>query len=152
LDFPADVITDLQTKGDQLSVYAVTDAISAERIAIAVMAGKKNEEDTAYAVFDQAVLEELEISVERSDGGTYDAAVNKVHYDLNVGTARKLLELAGVIAGGDLFPILKKEAKNLLRKGFESGQLDHTKNPTLCAKVGAHIEDPRREETPVDDG
>lgn len=40
-DFPADVITDLKTKGDQLSVFEVTEAITAERIAIAISAARE---------------------------------------------------------------------------------------------------------------
>jgi len=56
LDFPADVLTDLKTTGDQLSVFEVTGTIDAERIAIAVAAGKREPDDTSYAVFDESRL------------------------------------------------------------------------------------------------
>lgn len=141
-DFPADVVTDLGTKGDQLSVYEVTGSVSAERIAIAVAAGKNNPDHTGYAVFDRAAIENLGITINKTPGGTHDATVNAVHYDLHVGTAGKLLELAGVIAGGEVVPILKNRVVELLRAGFESGQLDYTKNRLLGDKVKAQI--PRR--------
>lgn len=73
--------------------------------------------------------------------------VNTLHYDLHVGTAAKLVELAGVIASGHVAPILKKQVVDLLRNGFESGQLDHTKNRQLCDRVKAVI--PTHQKPPV---
>jgi hypothetical protein len=138
-DFPADVIGDLRTTGDQVSVYEVTDAIDAQRIAIAVAAGKRQPDQTGYAVFDRSAVERLGIQVERTAGETIDAAVNGTHYNLHIGTAGKLLEFAGVVASGRVVPILKKRVKELLREGFESRQLDHRRNQRLCDAVGAIV-------------
>ena len=140
LDFPADVLTDLKTTGDQLSVFEVADAISAERIAIAVAAGRQDPDDTSYAVFDRVAAETLGIAVsEDNPGGTCDAGVNALHRDLRVGTARRLLDFAGLLATGEIIPLLKEQVANLLRDGFESGRLDHTRNKRLCDKVKAQI-------------
>lgn len=151
LDFPADVVTDLRTTGDKLSVFQVTDLVSAERIAIAVAAGKNDPDQTAYAIFDRAAVEWLGIAIDNTKrGSTYDSAVNAVHYDLHVGTAGRLVQLAGVIAAGQIVPILKNRVVELLRAGFESGQLDHTKNRLLCDKVRANV--PRRQDdVPVEE-
>lgn len=138
-DFPPDVITDLKTKGDLLSVFEVTDAVTAERIAVAVGAGKGRPDDITYAVFERAAIEALGIPINKNEGGTIDAVVNTVHHDLHVATATKLVELAGVIASGQVVSILKKDAIVLLRRGFESGQLDHTKRPDLSKRVNAVI-------------
>lgn len=138
-DFPADVITDLRTTGDEISIFEITDAVSAERIAIAVAAGRNKPGHTGYAVFDRAGAERLGVGIKKTPGDTYDVAVNAVHYDLHVGTAGRLVELAGVIAGGEITSILKKKVEELLRAGFESGQLDHTKNRLLCDVVKARI-------------
>ena len=143
-DFPADVITDLLTKGDKLSVYEIDEdhPITAERVAIAVLAGKQNPAETAYGVFDRAAVEALGIETIKTQGGTYDAEVNGSHYDLHVGSAAKLLELAGVIAKGHIVALLKKRVIELLRAGFESGQIDHTRNKPLCDAVNAQIARP----------
>lgn len=149
LDFPADVLTDLRTTGDELSVYEVTDGVSAERIAIAVAAGKNDPDQTAYAVFDRAAVEALGVSVNKTPGDTIDAMVNALHHDLHVGTARKLVELAGAIAGVEIVSILKKRVAELLKDGFESGRLDYRKRRTLSEKVRANI--PRQDEPRVEE-
>ena len=140
LDFPADVLTDLKTTGDQLSVFEVTAAVNAERIAIAVAAGRQDPDDTSYAVFDRVAAETLGIVVSQDNpGGTNDKEVNALHRDLQVGTARRLLEFAGLLASGEIVPLLKGEVTRLLKDGFESGRLDHTRNKRLCDKVKAQI-------------
>jgi hypothetical protein len=138
-DFPADVITDLKTTGDEISMFEVTESISAERIAIAIAAGKRRPDHTGYAVFERADAERVGITLKKSAGETYDAGVNDVHYDFHVGTAARLLELAGVIAAGEIIPILRKQVEQLLRSGFENGHLDHSKNKFLCDVVKARI-------------
>jgi len=147
LDFPADVLTDLKTTGDQLSVFEVTGTIDAERIAIAVAAGKREPDDTSYAVFDRVAAETLGIVVSPDKpGGTFDADVNALHRDLLIGTARRLLDFAGLLASGEIAALPKKRVAELLKKGFESGRLDHTKNKPLCDKVKANVPTPRIDE------
>ena len=138
-DFPADVVTDLRTTGDEVSVFEITDTVSAERIAIALAAGKREPDHTAYALFERAAIEELRIGIRGRRGGTYDDEVNNTHYDLHVGTVRRLVQLAGVIAKGQIGPMLKGRVTELLRSGFESGQIDYSKNRALCDKVRARI-------------
>jgi hypothetical protein len=148
LDFPADVIGDLKTTGGELSVYEVTGTISAERIAIAVAATKSTPGPTAYAVFDRTAVEHLGIAIStEASGSTPDSAVNALHRDLRVESVRKLLDVAGVIAGADIVPILKKKVVGLLKDGFESGRLDYTKNPALCDRVKANV--PGRQTKPA---
>lgn len=139
LDFPADVLTDLKTSGDTLSVYEVSESVSAERIAIAVAAGKSDAAQTAYAVFEREAVERLGIIPVKTPGDTIDSTVNGHHYDLPVGRALTLLELAEVIARSEPIPILKKVVTQLLKEGFESGRLDYTKNRRLADKVNAHL-------------
>ncbi len=122
--------------------------ITAERIAIAVVAGKPSPVETAYAAFDRGLVAALGIQIIKEDGGTIDSDVNAVHYDLRVGSAEKLLQLAGVIARGEIVPILKSRVEQLLRAGFESGHLDHTKNPALRDRVKAQVAIPVRIDDP----
>lgn len=141
LDFPADVITDLLTKGDELSVFEIAEGgpISAERVAIALIAHKPSPIETHYAVFDRAAVEAMGIEIIKRRGGTHDAEVNDYHYDLRVRTAANLVRLAGIIAAGKLSSILKARATELLREGFEAGRLDYTQNKTLARGVHANI-------------
>ena len=141
LDLPADAIADLRTTDNILSVFEVTETVSAERIAIALAAapGKKEPDHTAYAVFDSVAVERLGIQITKTPGDTIDAAANLLHYDLNVGTAGKLLDLAVLIARVPIVPITRKRVGELLKAGFENGQLDHTRNPPLRDKVKAQI-------------
>jgi hypothetical protein len=122
-NFPADVITDLQTKGDELSVFEVSPTVTPERIAIAIAAGKMNPQETSYAVFERDAVIGLGINPKKRPGGTCDSEVNTCHYDLVIGTASKLLDLAGVMATAEVLPILKKKVEELLKAGSESGQL-----------------------------
>ena len=140
-DLPADAIADLRTTGNALSVFEVTKAVSAERIATALAAapGKKEPDHTAYAVFDSVAVERLGISITRTPGDTIDAAANLLHYDLLIGTAGKLIEFAAVIAAVPIVPITKKRVGELVKAGFESGHLDHTRNPPLRDRVKAQI-------------
>lgn len=138
-DFPADTISDLATKGDQLSVFEITDAITAERIAIAVAAGKSSPDHTAYSVFEGAELQRVGITTEKTLGGTADEEVNGTHYNLHIGSTGRLLDLCAIIANGRLVPILKEKGIELLKRGFESGQLDYRRNIVLTDKVKAQI-------------
>jgi hypothetical protein len=140
-DLPADTIGDLRTKGNQLSVFEITETVSAERIAIALAAApeKKEPGHTAYAVFERAAVEGLGIPITKTRGNTIDDGANPLHYDLEVGTAGRLLQLAVVIANVPIVPITKQRVAELLKAGFEGGQLDHNRNKHLCTKVNAQI-------------
>ena len=135
-DYPADVITDLRTQGNALSVFEVTATISAERIAIAVAAGKQEPQETGYSVFDSATTVKLGIKPTKARGNTIDADVNSCHYNLAVGTVSKLVDLAEVLATGGLVPILRKKVEELLKDGLTNHQLDGSRmNPGLRNKL-----------------
>lgn len=143
LNFPADVLDELRTKGNHLSVFEVSETVSAERIAIAFFAtGKKEPYHTAYGVFDRGAVEAIGITVEKTPGETIDVTVNEQHFDLHVGTTGKLVALAGVIAAGNIIPLLREDVTRLVKDGFASSRLDHKKNKFLCDKVKAQIPTP----------
>ncbi len=134
-DFPADVITDLRTQGDQLSVYEADDVVSAERIAIAIAAGKQKPDETGYAVFDRDAVGALGVEAKKEKGGSPDADANDRHYNLNVGTTARLIGLAGVIAQGEIIPILRKRVEELLRGGLQKKELDESRMPGLIKRL-----------------
>jgi hypothetical protein len=139
LELPADVLLDLRTVGNALSIYEVTEAIAAERIAVAVAAGRREPDQTAYGIFDDVAFGRLNIPVTKMLGTTFDAAVNPLHYDVSIGSTGKLLDFAALIANSTIVPITKKRVAELLKAGFENGQLDHTRNHVLRDKVKAQI-------------
>lgn len=127
-ELPADVMKDLNTSRNMLSVFEVTDAIGAERIAAALAAKKDHPEEACYAVFDESSSSEYVVASTKSPGETPDAEVNDLHYDLTIGTVGRLMGFAKVIADSALFPILKKRVVTLLQEGFASGHLDPKKS------------------------
>lgn len=129
-------MSDLRTQGNVLSVFELDGSVDPERITIAVAAGRQNPDATGYAIFDRAAVEVLGIGSKKNPGGTADAVVNALHWDLGVRTATKLVALAEVIAQGAIAPILPKRVKELLKAGLQSGQLDPNKvNAELRSKL-----------------
>ncbi len=140
-DLPADVLLDLKTTGNQLSVFEVSEAITPERIAIALVANNKQgkPDHTGYAVLDRAAVEALGITLRKTTSDTPDAEVNPLHWDLDVGTSGKLVAFASLIANAPPKAILKKDVERLLKEGFESGRLDYTKNIQMADRVKANV-------------
>ncbi len=119
-DLPADVLNDLRTKGNILSVFQIDEVVTAERAAIAVTSGKDKPDETGYAVFDRAEVEALGIGIEKIKEPLADVAASDRHYNLDVGTAGKLVKLAGVIAKAGVTPILARDVEARLLDGIQT--------------------------------
>jgi hypothetical protein len=117
---PADPLGDLATKDNALSVWFVDDGKSnLKRIAAALAARCDHVSNVDYALFDQAMLDRLDIQMEKSYGGTPDDYANRNwHYDLVKLSGRKLLELAGaVLANSERKRLPGKEVERLVADG-----------------------------------
>jgi len=135
-DVQADALLDLRTKGNKLSVFELDGTVDPERIAVAVAAGRQKPDATGYAIFGGAAVEALGIEVAVTKGLTPDMAVNELHRDLDVRTAKNVVALAEAIARGTIQLILGKRVEELLRTGLESAQLDSGKiDPGLRKKL-----------------
>jgi hypothetical protein len=128
-EIPGDPLNDLRTSANKLSVFVVedeNDLTSVERIAAALVATGQNIDSFDYALIDSQTLEELDIRIQRTQGGTPDEQVNSWHCDIIELSAQKLVKLAMA-----MFPqadrrdrILKKDIIRLLGEGVSSRQID----------------------------
>jgi len=124
-DSPADVLSDLRTKENRISVYVLAqDKSNLERVVRAIAAGKDRIEHTAYIVFDSQIVSDAGIEIVEVPGETGDTEVNSLHRDL-VLTGRKLVELAvGILRDGEQVQrILREEMVQLVEQGIAAGEL-----------------------------
>lgn len=136
-ELQADALSDLRTTGNKLSVFELVEAVSPERIAVAVAAGKERPSDTGYVIFHSEDLTALGIEVETTPGGTADTEVNALHRNLDIGSDTKLVAFArSVLARSEIVPVISERAEQLLRAGLESGQLEEKRvNPKLVDRL-----------------
>jgi len=132
-ELQADALFDLRTTGNKLSVFELVEPITAERITVAVAAGKERPSDTGYVIFDSGELTALGIGVESTPGGSADTEVNTLHRNLDIASDTKLLAFArNVVAPSEKVPIISERLAQLFQAGLESGQLEEGRvNPKL---------------------
>jgi hypothetical protein len=124
-DSPADVLSDLRTDENRISVFMLADDQSnLKRVMRALAVNKHKLETIAYVIFDSRVVADAGIEMIDVPGVTPDAEVNRLHRDL-VLTGRKMVELAiGILREGEeVAAILRAEVINLVREGIEAGEL-----------------------------
>jgi hypothetical protein len=123
-DVPADPIGDLNTTGNLLSVWVLSeDKSNLERVVRAVAVGKEKISDTGYVVFDSAVLMEAGIELQDNKGATPDSDANDWHRDL-VLSGNKIVALTkAILRHGESGSILKHRLRELVKEGIAQGQL-----------------------------
>ena len=127
IGLPSDAFGDIQTSKCRLSVYAVTDMIGGQRVAMAMAATREWVSSIDYAIFEDSKLESLGISVQHTPGDTPDNAVNGMHYDLGNLTVRRLAQLAEIVAVGEIRRITESNIKTLLIDEISAGLVDVTR-------------------------
>ena len=93
----------------------------------AVAANRDNLSNVDYAVFDESHPRSFGIVVRQTEGRTPDAAVNKMHFEFEKLTVRKLANLAGIISDSRPRRILEKRIKLLLQDAVNTDSLDKTR-------------------------
>ncbi len=133
----ADALGDLQTTGNELSVYRVENEMDRDRVIVALAANRDNLANLDYAVFDDAGLVSIGVAISQQDGQTPDLAVNRLHYNLVNLTAENLVQIAQAISSGEHVRISRKDIELKLRRSIESGELDRgrIKSPRLLGQI-----------------
>ncbi len=128
-DIQADVLSDLGTKSNELSVYIVDDEKSNfQRIIAALAAGAQKPANIDYAIFKMELIELAGISSTQSLGTLPDEGVNKWHLDLCQLSAKKVLKLAKLILdNAEIDRVLKKRVMGYVASHMEQGTLDQDK-------------------------
>ena len=129
-DVPADPFADLQTKGNLLSVWEVSeDRSNLMRVVRAIAIGGQRIDHTGYILFDSAHLEAAGIQIQNNQGQSDDTIANSWHRDL-VLSGKKLLALAKLLLQhGETGTITRPELADSVENGIRSGEL-----PESCRK------------------
>ena len=127
-ELQADALADLNTTDGNLSVFQVSENITAERITIALAATRRSVGTAGYVLFEESVLDPLKLELKKTPGKTPDEAVNGVHYNVTHIPAHKLLELAVAILPCQQNTLLKDEVRQKLALGIKEKRLDPTMN------------------------
>ena len=95
-DAVGDQVSDLLTRGNSLSVYALPDLQekTVVRVAAAISAGRDRVQDVDYVVLDGELLERVSAKIEKTQGRTNDPFVDDWHRDIVQVSGRLLTRLA----------------------------------------------------------
>jgi len=128
-ELPADPLSDLGTKSNELSVYNVSaDESNLGRIIASLAANVDQLSHVDFALFDENVISELGIKIKKSKGDLPDEQVNNWHSDLYELSAPNILILAKAI--NDKARIDRKlpaQILKLIADALTSGQIDRTR-------------------------
>lgn len=137
--FPADPLADLNTQDNLLSVWHVEDDQSnLARIVTALAANRERLDKLDYALIDHLKVQELQMKVERSSGGTPDRIANDWHRDICELSALNLTDLAKAILPerDKRHRVSAKEIQQRIREAIQSGRIDTDRlKPQLKAKL-----------------
>ena len=122
-----DALSDMQTEECRLSVYAVTDEIDQQRVAVAHAATRKHISVIDYITFEGSGLTSLGITVNQTEGKTPDNGVNNLHYDLGNLTVKRLAQLTEIVSEREPIRIPEPCIRTLLRTAISDELLDRTK-------------------------
>ena len=121
-DTQADALSNLRTKGNQLSVWLIDDDRSnLDRVLAALAAGRDRVEKLDYAVVDRRVLDSHGIRAVKADGQSPDGGANqRWHQDLALLSGSQLVALAVSMRGG-LSRKPKSKVRTLIVESIRSG-------------------------------
>ena len=125
-ELKGDALSDIEDRNGKLSVYKVTHEADIERISVALAATKDGPDKVDCAVFADANLKSLGITINQTKGETPDDEVNMLHHELGNLTVKRLVKLAKIISAGEHSRIQQKEIRRLLHESVCTRRLDRT--------------------------
>lgn len=137
-EVPADLLSDLNTRENSLSIYEIEDDESnVDRIIAAIASTRNQFAIIDYAVFGSDIINKLNIQINSAIGATPDTEVNNLHKDLINLTASKLSDLAKeILKKGQFNRRGLKGVKTLIKDGLNNGNIEKTKiNKGLMKKL-----------------
>lgn len=127
----SDALCDMRTTKCHLSVYAITDKIDWQRVAVAFAASRDQIAHVDCIMFEDSDLKSLGIAAQQIKGNTPDNDVNDSHYNLVNLTVKRLAQLTEIVYTGEHKRILQRDIKTLLRDAAKNDLLDITKIRSL---------------------
>lgn len=127
-DLQADVLKDLQTSSNKLSVWQIDDeCTNLSRVLAAVAATKNFLANIDYALVDIDVIAELGLTMSETPGEVPDEVASESHRDLVQLSAEKVTELARAISDR---ATLERHSKTQVRKtlihSIDAGYIDES--------------------------
>lgn len=120
----SDVLLDLQTVGNKMSVYRVDDDDEFESVVVGLASSRDNFDNLDYAVLDESTIHSATIKLVQTNGNTPCNKANMLHYDLQELTVDKVVKLAQSISAVTPKRMPKKVIESKVRKAMGSGLLD----------------------------
>lgn len=138
---PADVMGDLRTSENKLSVYLVDEERQRETLVCFALAATRTLQKLDYIMFRPSIVEGLGLSAKEAPGDVPSDDAASWHQDIIIHTACNLARLADRIWASNEFVrerLTKREVEEGIRKGVTTGKLDrdHVKfNKELHCKL-----------------
>ena len=137
-DIPADVLGDLRSNDNELSVWMVEiDRSNLDSVLVAVASSRVRLDKLDYALFDEQVLPKLAIKCVKSEGSTPHVLANgAMHRDLTELTAQKVVSLAQAMMPLESLRVPEKRIKLMLMAAIQNSVLDRARiDPQLLAQL-----------------
>jgi hypothetical protein len=134
----ADVLADLNTSQNTLSVWLIEDDRSnLERVITALAANRNRPSNFDYAIIDRQFLDGIGVKFDHEPGQTPDRDVNRWHLDMIELSASGLLMFARTLyAHAQKERILEKRIRHLITEAVNSGHLDRSElRATMLGKL-----------------
>lgn len=138
-ELQGDALTDLQTTGGVLSVFATDGGVDQRDIVMALAARRDNISNLDYVMFDDGGFATAELEAVHADGDTPVAEVNRVHYHLIHLTTERLAHLASIVGSGERGRVTGRQIEALLRQAVRESRLNTARmNPKGLIYLSAH--------------
>ena len=135
-ELQGDALTDLQTTGGVLSVFAVDGGVDWQDIVMALAARRDTVSNLDYVIFDDDGFAAAELEAVQADGDTPVVEVNRVHYHLINLTTERLTRLAAIAGSGERGRVTGRQIETLLRRALREGRLNSARmNPNLLVRL-----------------
>ena len=135
-ELQGDALTDLQTTGGVLSVFATDGGVDWRDVVMALAARRDNISNLDYVIFDDGGFAAAEIEAVQADGDTPVVEVNRVHYHVINLTTERLTRLASIVGSGERGRVSGRQIETLLRQALREGRLSPARmNPNLLARL-----------------
>jgi len=135
---PADVLHDLKTEDNRLSVWQIEDDKSnLTRVIAAIVSTREYLQKLDYILIDFRHIQENGLRVERESGDTLDKQANSWHVDVIQLSASDLARLANLLfANGERVRELEPQLLNMLRQSVNAGHIHEAElKPTVAQKL-----------------
>ena len=133
----ADVLNDLRTKGNKLSVWHIdVDRSNLQQAIVALAANRDYITNLDYVLLEESTLSALDIRIEDSPGETPDDGANNWHCEIVELSLEKLMQLVEVIKEADHERVTEKKIRKQLLKALDSRRISLDKmNASMASSI-----------------